>query len=81
MLETVARELGSLLKSRADDSERNNVFYNAFLGRKQFATTTDGLPYIIDWKDRVILGILSRVKEFVNKHCKILCLMVFVLCM
>jgi hypothetical protein len=48
MLETVARDLGSLLKSRADDLERNNVFYNTFLGREQFATTTDGLPYIID---------------------------------
>jgi len=48
MLETVARELGSLLKSKVDELERNSVFYNAFLWRKQFTTTTEGLYYIID---------------------------------
>jgi hypothetical protein len=48
MLETVAREMGSLLKSKADDLERNNVFYNAFLWRKQFTTTIGGLHYVID---------------------------------
>jgi len=48
MLETVARELSSLLKFKADDLERNSVFYNAFLWRKQFTTTSDGLHYIIE---------------------------------
>ena len=84
MLETVARELGSLLKSKVDELERNSVFYNAFLWRKQFTTTTEGLYYIMivcDWKDRVILEILRSVKKFVNKHCKILYLMLFILYM
>jgi len=31
MLETVARGLGSLFKSKAEDLERNNFFYKAFL--------------------------------------------------
>jgi hypothetical protein len=39
------------------------------------------LLIVCDWNDRVILGILSTVKKFVNKHCKILYLMIFILYM